>query len=50
MLLQILLFAIGSAMCGAAQSLNFLIAARSTHNFRLLAFLFTDALSQQFRA
>lgn len=29
MLLQILLFAVGSGMCGAAHSLNFLIAARS---------------------
>lgn len=29
MLLQILLFAVGSAMCGAAPSMNVLIAGRS---------------------
>lgn len=32
MLLQIFLFAFGSALCGAAQSMNFLIGGRSKDN------------------
>lgn len=36
MLSQVLIFAVGSAMCGAAPSLNFLIASRSKYSLQIV--------------
>lgn len=34
MLIQIIFFALGSALCGAAKSVNFLIAGRSKYQLQ----------------
>lgn len=36
MLAALIIFALGSALCGAAQSVNWLIAARSQSTFSIL--------------
>lgn len=47
MLLMVFLFAVGSAMCGAAPTMNFLIAARGTCSAVIFFMKFSEAISSR---